>query len=648
MAEERKLSLKKKAPSGSSAKRTAFAIADQFVPATIVKRLVQGRATDTDKRRLRSFGIQAASNPFAAMATFGTGKDVERGVTQAKRGDYKRASKNLGMAAAAVVPIGGGVGKGASAASKISKVAKGANKVGKARGVKPRGQSKPPTGYPTSSAGMNPGKARPSGKEPKAPRQFKTSEAKRADAAARRKESGKPRSIPKTERGAIAQGTRRWRSALDNKGRIAADQAIAKEFKTSYNPTVGVKDLPSAKLPKPSAKTLRETRKEVDAMGGRVRDFNAFRKRLAEGRANIKDAERYERTPPRGGGAGVRDSFVEALAGRKQLRANRIARDEAQKAKTATTKSKKTATKAAKSAKAKATSTPTKEKAALQDLKKQQEAIIKKARAARAANKGDKPTKAQLDAFAASTKSLTDFMKRSGTAGKTSKSAKPKQAGKSMVLVPGKGRVLKETTGRRANPATGKELVRSTSKATKPAASSFRDAMKSKTTGMSDSQRRLVRRIEASGVGGAALSAVALKKQSQSKSAPARSGEERRESSAAKSGGSTAAPSGKKGGRRGYTVQGGDSLSSIAKKHGVSLDELLAANKGRLTKSSPLFRGTLVRLPNKASDPVAIGVADKKRSEGKKPGRTIRFRKTGKLSAGRSGKPRGRGKLRGN
>jgi LysM repeat protein len=159
-------------------------------------------------------------------------------------------------------------------------------------------------------------------------------------------------------------------------------------------------------------------------------------------------------------------------------------------------------------------------------------------------------------------------------------------------------------------------------------------------------QKRQLRKVLATGVTGAALAGIA-QRQINKKNAVT---DESAKPTATRDGGSRPKlppiPKAKLGGRRGYTVQAGDSLSSIAKKHGVSLEELLAANKGRLTKNTPLFRGSLVRLPKKASDPKNIGVAGKKRSEGRKAsGRVIRFRKTGVISVG-SGKPRGRGKLR--
>jgi LysM repeat protein len=645
VAEERKLSLKRK-PKGSNLKRTAFSVADQFVPATIVKRLVQGRASQTDKRRLRTFGIQAASNPFAAMATFGAGKDVERGTKQLKRGDLKRAGKNLGFAAATVVPLGGGVGKAAATASKVSKIAKQGSKTAKqVKGKRPTPGA--PAGYPTKSAGMNPGRANKSGPEPKPRKEPKTSEARRADAFARRKESGKASSKPKTQRGTVAQGTRRYRSALDNKGRIAADKAIAKEFKGSYNPTVSADDAMRAlRGPNPSAKALREARKSADEMGGRVRDFNAFRKRLAT---------KYDRPMPKGGGKDVREEFVRTLAQRVDKRAAAKARSTASTSKTTRT--------------AQAKGTKSAAKTAREKLTKSQESTIAKARNARRANTTGKPTQAQIDAFKESTRSIKEFIAKTPAA--TSKAAKPakgkapktvkgkpESGGKSLVLVPGKGRVLKETTGRKSASASGKQLVlRKKAPASgkelvlrkkSPAKNAIaKNEPKKPVVGTLD-QKRLRRKIGATAVGSTALALVAqnqINKQNKSATTPTGSENSKRPGSRPER---KPLPQPKKGGRRGYTVQGGDSLSAIAKKHGVSLDELLAANKGRLTKSTPLYRGTLVRLPKKSSDPAATGVAGKKRSEGQKPGRAIQFRKTGKISAGRAGKPRGRGKLRNN
>jgi LysM repeat protein len=663
MAEERKVRARDfmARPKSNTARRTAFAIADQFMPATAVKRLIQGRGGKAELKTLANYASMGVIAPLA----FGASKDAGRAGKQLARGDYKRGLGNLGMAALAVTP---GAGKGIGVAAKGAKIAKTVakgSKVGRKAGKKPKGRPTPPQGYPTKSAGMNPGRARKSGPEPE-PRRIKSDDemAKSADRFAKRRSKitqGKATDVkPTTQRGTVAQGTRRFRSKLDSRGRFdegddlgpitASDKKIDRLLKTTYQPRETAKDRIARETgelgPKPSKKSLSQVRKQFRA----TREFSDFRKRL---RGNTR------------GGSRVRDTFVEGMARRAEARA----REAARKTVAAASKGSKAASKSGKKTVA--------------TVSEQVRKDIGAARSARKAARGStKPTPAQIQAFAESTKGLKKMAEN--VAKQTSKTAKgntsrtrgkkfKRKPGQSLVLVPGKGRVLRETVGRRAKPSTGKELVPVT-RGTKtesagkelvktrpggmfrkelgvgyvPKGSVTEPSQRAKMAGkfMNAYQKRQLRKVLATGVTGAALAGIA-QRQINKKNAVT---DESAKPTATRDGGSRPKlppiPKAKLGGRRGYTVQAGDSLSSIAKKHGVSLEELLAANKGRLTKNTPLFRGSLVRLPKKASDPKNIGVAGKKRSEGRKAsGRVIRFRKTGVISVG-SGKPRGRGKLR--
>lgn len=631
MAEERKARARdfKARPKSNTARRTAFAIADQFMPATAVKRLIQGRGGKSELKTLANYASMGAIAPLA----FGASKDAARAGKQLRRGDYKRGLGNLGMAALAAAPGAGKVGGAAAKGARIAKAAAKGSKVGRKGGKKPKGRSTPPQGYPTKSAGMNPGRANKNRPEPK-PTRIKSDEemTKAADRATKKRTritQGKAADVkPTSQRGTVAQGTRRYRSKLDSKGRFdegddlgpitASDKKIDRLLKTTYQPRETAKDRIAREVgelgPNPSKKSLSQARKQFRS----TREFTEFRKKL---RGNTR------------GGSKVRDTFVEALARRAEARTQQAAR--------------KTVATASKGSKAAGKSA----KKTVDKVSAEVKGTIGAAREARRAASGStKPTDAQLKAFAESTKGLKkmaeDVAKRTSKApkGKTSKGAKSK-TGKSLVLVPGKGRVLRKTVGRR-NPSAGRELV-PVRRSPKVAEEAAKKETKKSAKGMNAYQKRQLRKVLATGATSAALAGIA-QRQINKKNAVT---DESAKPTPTKGGSRPTPkqlPKAKPGGRRGYTVQGGDSLSSIAKKHGVTLEELLAANKGRLTKNTPLFRGSLVRLPKKASDPQSIGVDKKKRSEGRKgSGRVIQFRKTGRVSA-TSGKPRGRGKLRGN